>query len=230
MAVSMTLAPALMAVFGGLLFRPVPRRLRRRACQAGGRRTQPARPRRTWARNGQGAGTCDAGDPVRRHLADGPAARRGVHRWPARGRPAAARHPQLDRRCQRASRLVVQPRAQSAAAADGFAPGIVSPTDILVIGPGVAAQTAALARFQHELATQPGVAEIAGPATARPAQCSGAVPRPQPTRCWPSPATPRGSSWWRRRTRSTRPPSARSAAAAMTSRARPVRRAGPTSR
>jgi RND superfamily putative drug exporter len=51
-----------------------------------------------------------------------------------------------------------------AAAADGFAPGILSPTEILVIGPGVGRQTAALARLQHELATQPGVAEIAGPA------------------------------------------------------------------
>ena len=51
------------------------------------------------------------------------------------------------------------------AAADGFAPGILSPTEILVIGPGVATKTAALARLQHEMATQPGVAEIAGPAS-----------------------------------------------------------------
>ena len=51
------------------------------------------------------------------------------------------------------------------AAADGFTPGILSPTEILVIGPGVARQTAALARLQHELAAQPGVAEIAGPAS-----------------------------------------------------------------
>ncbi len=51
------------------------------------------------------------------------------------------------------------------AAADGFAPGILSPTEILVIGPGVAGQTAALARLQHELAAQPGVAELAGPAS-----------------------------------------------------------------
>src|SRR6185295_11814369 len=52
-----------------------------------------------------------------------------------------------------------------AAAADGFAPGILSPTEILVTGPGVARQTAALARLQHGLAAQPGVAEIAGPAS-----------------------------------------------------------------
>jgi putative drug exporter of the RND superfamily len=53
----------------------------------------------------------------------------------------------------------------STAAADGFAPGILSPTEILVIGPGVTKQTAALARVQHELAAQPGVAEVAGPAS-----------------------------------------------------------------
>ena len=41
MAVSMTLGPALMAIFGGLLFRPVPRWLRRQERQqAGGRRTR----------------------------------------------------------------------------------------------------------------------------------------------------------------------------------------------
>ena len=46
MAVSMTLGPALMAIFGGLLFRPVPRWLRRQGVtrrEGGGR--QPARPR-----------------------------------------------------------------------------------------------------------------------------------------------------------------------------------------
>jgi RND superfamily putative drug exporter len=52
----------------------------------------------------------------------------------------------------------------STAAADGFAPGILSPAEILVIGPGVARQSAALARLQDELARQPGVAELAGPA------------------------------------------------------------------
>jgi putative drug exporter of the RND superfamily len=41
----------------------------------------------------------------------------------------------------------------------------LSPTEILVIGPGVTRQTAALARLQQELAAQPGVAELAGPAS-----------------------------------------------------------------
>jgi RND superfamily putative drug exporter len=51
----------------------------------------------------------------------------------------------------------------STAVADGFAPGILSPTEILVIGPGVARRTAALDRLARELGAQPGVAEIAGP-------------------------------------------------------------------
>ena len=53
MAVSMTLGPALMAIFGGLLFRPVPRWLRRQGVtrrEGGGR--QSAGSRRTWARKG----------------------------------------------------------------------------------------------------------------------------------------------------------------------------------
>jgi len=55
-------------------------------------------------------------------------------------------------------------RASTAASA-GFAPGILSPTEILVTGPGVASQTAALARLQRELVAQRGVAELAGPAS-----------------------------------------------------------------
>jgi RND superfamily putative drug exporter len=51
----------------------------------------------------------------------------------------------------------------STAAADGFAPGILSPAEILVTGPGVARQTAALARLGRELGAQSGVAEVAGP-------------------------------------------------------------------
>jgi RND superfamily putative drug exporter len=41
----------------------------------------------------------------------------------------------------------------------------LSPTEILVIGSGAAGQAAALTRLQHELAGQPGVAEVAGPAS-----------------------------------------------------------------
>src|SRR6202007_883103 len=45
----------------------------------------------------------------------------------------------------------------STAGSDGFAPGILSPTEILVIGPGAARQSAALARVPHELAAQAAV-------------------------------------------------------------------------
>ncbi len=51
-----------------------------------------------------------------------------------------------------------------------------------MIGPGVAKQTAALARLQQELAAQPGVAELGGPASLpEPAHRQ----RGNSTRCWP---------------------------------------------
>jgi putative drug exporter of the RND superfamily len=51
-------------------------------------------------------------------------------------------------------------------------PGILSPTEILVLGPGVTRQRPALDRFQRALADQPGVAGVVGSAdlTAAPAQ------------------------------------------------------------
>ena len=166
MAVSMTLGPALMAIFGGLLFRPVPRWLRRQGVtrrEGGGR--QSAGPRRTWARKGAGrwnlrtrAARFAAARPIALLIAAAGTAGLLAAAWGAHsihlGSPLIRELP------------ASSPAARAgAAAADGFAPGILSPTEILVIGPGVARQTAALARLQRELATQPGVAEIAGPAT-----------------------------------------------------------------
>ena len=52
----------------------------------------------------------------------------------------------------------------SEAAAAGFAPGITSPTTVLIEGEGVTSDLRALARFQGMLALQPGVAGIVGPA------------------------------------------------------------------
>jgi RND superfamily putative drug exporter len=141
MAVSMTLCPALMAVFGGSLFRPVPSRLRqpRWNLRVRAARLAAARPMALLI-----AAACTAG--------------LFAAAWGARdlrlGSPLIRELP--------ASSQVAQ---ASAAAADGFSPGILSPAEVLVIGPGVARQTAALARFQHELAAQPGVAELAGPAS-----------------------------------------------------------------
>jgi putative drug exporter of the RND superfamily len=162
MAVSMTLGPALMAIFGGLLFRPVPRWLRRQGVtrrEGGGR--EPAKPRRTWERRWNlrtRAARFAAARPMALLIAAAGIAGLVAAAWGAHtihlGSPLIRELP------------ASSPAARAGtAAADGFAPGILSPTEILVIGPGVARKSAALARLQHELATQPGVAEIAGPAS-----------------------------------------------------------------
>jgi len=161
LVVSITLGPALMAVFGGVLFRPALAR------QPGSRpaRTQVARSAGS-ARKAAG-GTAGPRVSVARFAAERPmalliaaactAALLGAA-WGVRdlrlGSPLIRELP--------ASSAIVR---ASTAAAEGFAPGILSPTEILVIGPGVTAQTTALARLQDELAAQPGVAELAGPAS-----------------------------------------------------------------
>jgi RND superfamily putative drug exporter len=57
-----------------------------------------------------------------------------------------------------------EPRRAYAQAATGFAPGILSPTVLLVERRGITQDRAALARLQRLLADQPGVAEVLGPA------------------------------------------------------------------
>jgi putative drug exporter of the RND superfamily len=145
MVVSMTLCPALMAVFGGLLFHRVP--LRRRRAVA--REVRVRRARFTVARF---AATRPMALLIAAACAVGLLAAAWTV-WDLRlGSPLIGELP--------ASASAVR---ASTAASDGFAPGILSPTEILVIGPGVARQTGALARLQDELARQPGVAELAGP-------------------------------------------------------------------
>jgi putative drug exporter of the RND superfamily len=157
--VSMTLAPALMAVLGGALFGP--RWARRRRAQSRPAQSRPAQSRLTEP------GTAGLRVRVARFAAERPVALlialaciAGLvaGAWGVRdlrlGSPLIRELP--------ASSTIVR---ASAAASAGFAPGILSPTEILVTGPGVAGQTAALARLQHELAAQRGVAEIAGPAS-----------------------------------------------------------------
>ena len=158
MAVSMTLGPALMAIFGGLLFRPVPRWLRRQGVtrrEGGGR--ERARPRTRWNLRTRAARLA-AARPVALLIAAAGTAGLLAAAWGAQsihlGSPLIRELP--------ASSTTAR---AGTAAADGFAPGILSPTEILVIGPGVARQATALARLQRELAAQPGVGEIAGPAT-----------------------------------------------------------------
>ena len=158
MAVSMTLGPALMAIFGGLLFRPVPRWLRRQGVtrrEGGGR--EPGRSPARWN--------------LRMRVVRFAAARPMALLIAAAGTAGLLAAAWGSHTIHLGSPLIRELPASAsgaragAAAADGFAPGILSPTEILVIGPGVARQTAALARLQHELAIQPGVAEIAGPAS-----------------------------------------------------------------
>jgi RND superfamily putative drug exporter len=139
MAVSMTLGPALMATFGGLLFKPVPLRgFRSIRLKFKAARLAAARPLALLIAAG-----CTVGLFV---------AALGARDLPL-GSP-------LIRELPGSSQVV---RA-STAAGEGFAPGILSPTEILVIGPGIARQTTALTRLARELAAQPGVAELAGPA------------------------------------------------------------------
>jgi RND superfamily putative drug exporter len=166
MAVSMTLGPALMAIFGGLLFRPVPRWLRRQGVtrrEGGGREPDL----RKWA----GGRTWTAHWNLRTRLARFAAARPMALLIAAAGTAGLVAAAWGAHTIHLGSPLIRELPASSpaaragTAAADGFAPGILSPTEILVIGPGVASKTAALARLQHELATRPGVAEIAGPAS-----------------------------------------------------------------
>ena len=61
------------------------------------------------------------------------------------------------------------------AAAQGFAPGILSPTVIVVEGRGITARRAALTRLQRSVARQPGVAEVVGPAEQPTTQAFGAA-------------------------------------------------------
>ncbi|HET7572671.1 MAG TPA: MMPL family transporter [Gaiellaceae bacterium] len=57
------------------------------------------------------------------------------------------------------------PVAQAAAqASQGFAPGVIAPTEVLVRAPGIERRRAALARLQSQLAQEPGVAGVIGPA------------------------------------------------------------------
>jgi putative drug exporter of the RND superfamily len=140
MVVGITLAPALIAIFGSLLFRPG--------------RPQPERVR-PWR------------DPVARAATTRPVALVVVAACVA-GRVLAGlglRHVRLSFPLIRALPPTSEAVRAEAAAAKGFVPGVLSPTEVLVLGHGVTQQQAALARLQKSLASQPGVAGVVGPAT-----------------------------------------------------------------
>jgi RND superfamily putative drug exporter len=56
-----------------------------------------------------------------------------------------------------------EPKRAAAAAAEGFAPGILSPTEVVLEAPGLRDQREPLARLQELLADQPGVSAVLGP-------------------------------------------------------------------
>ena len=151
MVVSLTLMPALLGVFGGLMFRHV----------------TPERP-------------APPGVVARavRHLQAGGAARDRRMRRGARGAAGAARGLGLG------SPLIgeMPPSSDvaraSVAASAGFAPGILAPTEVLVIGPGAGSQAAADQRLEDALRRQPGVASVVGPSVLDGSAAPGPTPNP----------------------------------------------------
>ena len=136
MVVSLTLMPALLGVFGGLMFRRVA------ADQPPGRVSPLARFTTAKPVALVVIAACVAG------LAIAASAARGL----GLGSPLIGEMP--------SSSDVVR---ASAAASAGFAPGILAPTEVLVIGPGAGEQTAADRRLTKALGRQPGVASVVGP-------------------------------------------------------------------
>jgi RND superfamily putative drug exporter len=61
-----------------------------------------------------------------------------------------------------------EPRRAAAAAGEGFAPGIVSPTEVLLQGAGIGRQRQELSRLSELLADEPGVAGVVGPSERMP--------------------------------------------------------------
>jgi RND superfamily putative drug exporter len=147
MVVAITLAPALIAIFGEWLFRPGP--------------AEPGAvpgPAPAWRDRAVRAATARpvALVVVAACVAGLVAAGLGV------------RHIRLGFPLIRALPASAEAHRAETAASEGFVPGILSPTEVLVLRPGVNRQRAALARLQHELAGQPGVAGVVGPASVPP--------------------------------------------------------------
>jgi len=164
MLVSVTLAPALIAIFGNLLFWPGPGwyRKARRAARA---------VRREATRTDRLPAVLPSPWHIRERIA-----RLGTARPAALIIATACVLVMLGVGLKATSLRLGAPlisalpgstqeaRAQ-VAASDGFAAGILSPTEVLILGNGAAGQTGALDRLQHSLAGQPGVAGVIGPGT-----------------------------------------------------------------
>ncbi len=145
LAVSLTLVPACLALFGRLVFWP---------------RLQPGDRRGRWD---------DRPSPARHALA------RFVTSPPVAALVALVCIGVLGlaatglSRTELAFRLInglpagTEERRAAAAASTGFAPGIIAPTVVLVEGSGVAGRAEELVRLQESLAKEPGVAGVIGP-------------------------------------------------------------------
>ena len=136
MVVSLTLMPALLGVFGGLMFRHVP----------------PSRP----AGQGRWLARFATSKPVALLVIAACVAGLGIAAVAASGLGLGS---PLIGEMPPSSDAV---RASTAASA-GFAPGILAPTEVIVIGPGAGSQTAADRRLADALRRQPGVANVVGP-------------------------------------------------------------------
>jgi RND superfamily putative drug exporter len=136
MVVSLTLMPALLGVFGGLMFRHV----------------APATSPDSESRFARFA----TSKPVALLVVIGCLAGLGLAASYARGlglgSPLIGEMPPSS-----------DVARAGAAAAAGFAPGILAPAEVLVIGPGAGSQTAAVNRLEDSLRRQPGVASVVGP-------------------------------------------------------------------
>jgi len=151
MVVSLVLMPPLLAVFGGLMFRRA----------TGGTPTAAGFKLARFA----------ASKPVALLVAAGCVAGLGLAASNARelglGSPLIGEMP--------SSSDVAR---AGAAAAAGFAPGILAPTEVLVIGPGAGSQTAAASRLESELRRQPGMATVIGPSVVPASAVPASAPNP----------------------------------------------------
>jgi RND superfamily putative drug exporter len=163
LAVALTLVPALLAILGPAVFWPA---RPRPAVEPGpGADRPPARPRPARSRLVRLAArrpvaTIALTSVVLLAAASG-MLRLDVGQTLIRGLPPEA-----------------QARQGYVAAAQGFAPGILSPTVVLVEGEGIVRERAALARLQRALAAREGVAQVVGPRQQPLEQPLGAVLAP----------------------------------------------------
>jgi RND superfamily putative drug exporter len=162
MVVSMTLAPALIAIFGRALFRPgLPSadEAARRTASASGRAetASPDLPRRAW-RPQERTARFAAARPVALLIAAACTAGLLVVAW-------HAGHLRLGSPLIRELPTSATAARAATAASDGYAAGILSPTEVIVLGASVHSQPGALAALQRSLARQPDVAGVIGPAS-----------------------------------------------------------------